>query len=535
MKKQILLACAIACAAGASAQMNVWENGNLSAQYNVENVDSVTFGITSETPVSGTGKDGITPLLKIENDYWFVSYDNGETWQQEGLARGEKGEQGEKGEKGEIGEKGEKGDKGDSMFLSFEQDSAFVYLLLPDSSKVKIAKVSEESKSEDDFIHFQDLNVKAALLSKGIDTNHDNEISYKEAAAVKGRLSMDSNGEIMSFRELQYFTGLSSISFWGCSKLFEVILPLTIDSICNNAFCGTKLSSIDIPASCKYIGGGAFKELTTLTGLTLHEGCKYIGQSAFEHCGLSSVNVPNSVDTIGLFAFASPNLVSFTFPENLKDGGLALLSSDVSDTEASENVTSIIWNCINYENPVKLHRYSSTDHIGVGCYYIYTNSYSSGYNKQFSLMPNITKIEIGEKVQVIPPYCFYNIEKITSIDIPSGVKTIGAYAFAECKSLSAVSFGENVQMISTAAFENCSLITTITLGENIQNIGTRAFNGCAGNMKIYCKAINPPLLNGAVFPNTTGIVIYVPRASVDEYRILWSDYASRILPYDFEE
>src|SRR5574344_1467909 len=90
MKKQILLACAIACAAGASAQMNVWENGNLSAQYNVENVDSVTFGITSETPVSGTGKDGITPLLKIENDYWFVSYDNGETWQQEGLARGER-------------------------------------------------------------------------------------------------------------------------------------------------------------------------------------------------------------------------------------------------------------------------------------------------------------------------------------------------------------------------------------------------------------------------------------------------------------
>ena len=43
-------------------------------------MDSVTFGITSETPSSGTGKDGITPLLKIENDYWFVSYDKGETW-----------------------------------------------------------------------------------------------------------------------------------------------------------------------------------------------------------------------------------------------------------------------------------------------------------------------------------------------------------------------------------------------------------------------------------------------------------------------
>ena len=185
MKKQILLACAIACAAGASAQMNVWENGNLSAQYNVENVDSVTFGITSETPVSGTGKDGITPLLKIENDYWFVSYDNGETWQQEGLARGEKGEKGEKGEQGEKGEKGDKGDKGDSMFLSFEQDSAFVYLLLPDSSKVKIAKVTTEGGyNEEDFIDFKDVAAKSALLeiSPSIDTNLDGEISYKEAA-----------------------------------------------------------------------------------------------------------------------------------------------------------------------------------------------------------------------------------------------------------------------------------------------------------------------------------------------------------------
>ena len=138
MKKQILLACAIACAAGASAQMNVWENGNLSAQYNVENVDSVTFGITSETPVSGTGKDGITPLLKIENDYWFVSYDNGETWQQEGLACGEKGE---KGDKGETGDKGE---KGDSMLQSISYDSTYATFTLVDGTVLRFARIEEQ-------------------------------------------------------------------------------------------------------------------------------------------------------------------------------------------------------------------------------------------------------------------------------------------------------------------------------------------------------------------------------------------------------
>ena len=123
-----LFAFVVMIAMGASAQMNVWEDGGLSAQYAIESVDSVTFGITSETPSSGTGKDGITPLLKIENDYWYISYDEGKTWTQEGKAKGDKGDN------------GEKGDKGDSMFQSVTQDENYVYFTLADGTIIKIAK-----------------------------------------------------------------------------------------------------------------------------------------------------------------------------------------------------------------------------------------------------------------------------------------------------------------------------------------------------------------------------------------------------------
>ncbi|MBR5444232.1 MAG: InlB B-repeat-containing protein [Paludibacteraceae bacterium] len=152
MKKLFIIAFAAIVAMNVSAQMNVWENGGLAAQYAVENVDSVTFGITSATPESGTGKDGITPLLKIENDYWFISYDEGVTWQQEGKAKGEKGEQ---GIQGEVGPRGEKGDKGDSMFQAVTQDSNFVYLTLLDSTIVKLVKAKETSNNDQpnsDFI-----------------------------------------------------------------------------------------------------------------------------------------------------------------------------------------------------------------------------------------------------------------------------------------------------------------------------------------------------------------------------------------------
>ena len=156
-----LLAFVAMVAMGAYAQMNVWENGGLSAQYAIESVDSVTFGITSETPSSGTGKDGITPLLKIENDYWYISYDEGQTWQQEGKAKGdkgdkgdtgEKGEEGDKGDKGDTGEKGEKGDKGDAMFQSVTQDENYVYFTFADGMMIRIAKASEEEQPNSEFM-----------------------------------------------------------------------------------------------------------------------------------------------------------------------------------------------------------------------------------------------------------------------------------------------------------------------------------------------------------------------------------------------
>ncbi|MBO5803816.1 MAG: hypothetical protein J6R25_01895, partial [Bacteroidales bacterium] len=37
------------------------------------------------------GEDGITPQLKIEDDYWYVSYDNGITWERLGKAFGADG------------------------------------------------------------------------------------------------------------------------------------------------------------------------------------------------------------------------------------------------------------------------------------------------------------------------------------------------------------------------------------------------------------------------------------------------------------
>ena len=49
------------------------------------------------------GQDGITPQLKIEDGYWYVSYDNGVSWVVVGQATGDQGPQGEQGPQGDQG------------------------------------------------------------------------------------------------------------------------------------------------------------------------------------------------------------------------------------------------------------------------------------------------------------------------------------------------------------------------------------------------------------------------------------------------
>ena len=56
--------------------------------------------IQAEGKNGTNGINGTTPQFKIENDYWFISYDNGTNWTQLGKATGEDGKDGEDGRSG---------------------------------------------------------------------------------------------------------------------------------------------------------------------------------------------------------------------------------------------------------------------------------------------------------------------------------------------------------------------------------------------------------------------------------------------------
>lgn len=76
------------------------------------------------------GTDGITPQFKIENGYWYISYDNGTSWKELGKATGENGTN------------GTDGINGDSFFKSITQDEDYIYMTLADGTVYTLPKDS---------------------------------------------------------------------------------------------------------------------------------------------------------------------------------------------------------------------------------------------------------------------------------------------------------------------------------------------------------------------------------------------------------
>ena len=248
------------------------------------------------------GVNGVTPQLKIENDYWFVSYDNGATWVQLGKATGEDGKDGQDGNDGADGSDGADGEDGDSIFKSVTQDDEYVYFNLSDGTMITLPKHDKEN------IQFEDLQVKA-ICCKNWDTNNDGELSYAEAAAVTDIGDVFSeNTNIIAFTELKYFTGLTKLSvraFSKCTNLWKIKIPENVLTIgeCAFEYC-TSLTSVTIGNSVTSIGWYAFENCTSLTSVTIPNGVTSIGMFAFYRCyRLTSVTIPDSVTSIGDDAF----------------------------------------------------------------------------------------------------------------------------------------------------------------------------------------------------------------------------------------
>ena len=244
--------------------------------------------------------NGTTPKLEIHNGYWWVSYDNGQNWEQLGKATGEDGKDGES--------------------IKITQDENNVYFELEDGTVITISKSSSN-------IHFDDSRVKSICVENW-DTNKDGELSFEEAAAVISIQRIFSNNKyIESFDELKYFTQITTIdhsAFANCENLWQITLPANITSIETDAFYKTALTAITIPKKVQSIGASAFKDCEALSNVTFEKGSMLQEikapemSGAFENCTqLTTIELPASLISLSGGVFKGcRSLQKVSFEEN---------------------------------------------------------------------------------------------------------------------------------------------------------------------------------------------------------------------------
>ena len=524
------------------------------------------FIVVDGGKIQAEGKDGIngtngtTPQFKIENDYWFISYDNGNTWMQLGKATGENGKDGEDG----VG--------GDSMFtgIDYKTSTDYVIFTLADGTQIKLPTWSA-------FEALQRLcnetNTNLSALQTIVTALQNNDyITSVDPLTENGKvvgytIKFAKSNPIVIYNGKDGADGVNGntpvigvkkdtdgIYYWTLDGEFIVEDGQKIKAQGTDGNNGTdgadgvtpKLEIREGYWWISYDNGTNWTQLGKATGedgkdadsikITQDENNVY-----FELADGTVITMPQNNDT-------TTQNIQFADPITKY-----LCSSQWLNSSNIDNLNS--WDK-NLDGELSYQEAANVKYIGY--YHYFHGSAISSFNE--------LRYFIG--VTYIGKEAFKDCSKLYTIVIPDNVKTIEQNAFSGCSDLQFVTWGNNITDIQDRAFYGCTSLRFIILGDYVETIGAYAFYGASSinistlrvtlpasvksigdyafhnrNVEfVYCKSLTPPFLGGAnVFGNDWGTSwkckYYVPMSAVDDYKKApyWKDLGDNIVGYDFTE
>lgn len=246
-------------------------------------------------------------------------------------------------------------------------------------------------------------------------------------------------------------TSIGSHAFYACRNLKSITIPDSVTGIGEEAFESTAYYEDDSKwvNGVLYIGNHLIKaendelEQAGISNYTVKSGTKTIADSAFSSCGVTSITVPDSVTSIGRFAFYfCDNLVNITLPDS---------------------VTSIGDNAF-YATSLYNEWYKNSEQCNVlyiGNHLIKADEWE--LNQAISEKKISSDYVVKSGTKTIADSAFYYCDHLTSIEIPNGVVSIGNRAFDSCSSLTDITIPKSVSSIGDYVFQTCVGLTDISV------------------------------------------------------------------------
>ncbi len=200
--------------------------------------------------------------------------------------------------------------------------------------------------------------------------------------------------------------------------------------------------------------------------VVIPDGVTSIEDHAFYVSAITSISIPESVTSIGAFAFSGSSLLSsITIPSSVAYIG----ENVVRDTA----VTSFTVDNYNED-------YAAVDGVLFSKDLSTLISYPSGKSEvSYSIPASVTSIE---------HYAFDGATALTSITVPEGVTSIGVSAFYGATALTSITIPASVTSIGMEAFYRTTALRDIYFQGDAPEVGMFAFDGIANQAKAHITA-----------------------------------------------
>lgn len=355
------------------------------------------------------------------------------------------------------------------------------------------------------------------------------------------------------YNEYEYTKGyhsednvLPSYAFTGTgTHIRKAILPNTIQSMEAHVFNEAYIEEVVLPEGLQIIRDSAFYRCSALHSINLPESLISIGESAFQGARLTSVVIPANVEYMGKSVFAGTDenycyyeVYPYSYSKEMRD----------------------YWE--EYQNGNYVGSYSTcwgyTPRYGGSLYSVIIPA-----NSKLQTIPewafagnnNLDEVSLwGDSIKEVAVGAFYHC-KLDTVILPPNLKTLHTLSFGYCDGLKFIAMPNTLTEIASNAFVGCTNLDNIQFPKKLTKIGHHAFADCTNlrnvdipglvtdieeyafkdcNVKsIYSYLFDPFTIGQNTFSPyaNANAILYIPNLEDTEMKYLydtqWSQFLNR--------